>query len=331
MFDGFKDSVSHLLDRLKSPFGVMFIFVWIITNWEFVYYLIYVSNDVSVFDRIIVIKKYFDGGFFKLFFKNIISPAFYTFLAITTYFSFSLVAGIITGYFKRYLEPKISDKLGTGAVVLKYQFEEELLKRGKVQKELNLCEQQRNEEFKRNSEIERQLKSNITSLEKQLHYLSKHKNDIEERLQRAFGNHSDLIQMQYLMRIKELKLMNFRDIDESFFMGKMRSKQYNFYFDEMSNSFLTEPFSLDEPNHYIVDGVKKFVISNVKLNTQRGEIYFEKRDLFGILIHINLISYTDQSAQTFQGFEINFATQERYKILYSNIHLTDFTNFLNGD
>lgn len=330
MLDEIKEGLSHFLERLKSPFGGVFIFIWTVTHWEFLYYLIFVSSEVPVEERIINLKFFFQGDVKERLWIDILKPALLTYIALITYYSFSIGAGIITGYFKRHWEPRIAKKLGTGATVMKSELILESTKRYKIENELLLCEQNRTAEFNRYVENETRLNSSMNTIAQQLSNLEIYKVEIENKLKSALNGNAHIIEMYYSERIKELKLMDYQEISSSFLTERMKDKKFNFHFDEKLKMFVLESFSIEDQYFYLVNGVRKFEISNVMVNTKKGEIYFEKRDLNGKLVYVNLILCESPNAQTFYGFEINHGTQIRYKILYSNLHLSNFQNYLSG-
>ncbi len=325
--DEFKNSLSHFLDRLKSPFGGTFIFVWIITHWEFMYYLFFVSSDVTAEERIINFKFFFQGGIMCRFFLDVIKPSILTFFAIGIYHIATIIAGVISGYFKRHLEPKIAKELGTGETILRSELDIELNKKAKIEQELILCQENRTADFTRSTNNENTLKDNIRKLEIHLHNLTKLENENQEKLKSALGSKTELINLMYLERMNELKFMKFRNISQQFLIERMLEKSFNFYFDKKTDSFISESFSLKSPNIYLVDDKPKYHIENVKLNTKFGLIYFEKRGIDGELIYLNEIIAPNNNSQVFEGFEFNVTTQNTYKILYSNIHLSEFQSY----
>ncbi|MBK6642484.1 MAG: hypothetical protein IPG39_15280 [Bacteroidetes bacterium] len=247
MLNEIRDGWSHFIDRLKSPFGGTFIFIWIITHWEFIYYLIFVSSDVTAEERIINFKFFFQGSLGKRFILDVLQPALLTFLAIATYHIFSILAGVITVAFKRYLEPWISDELGTGPTVLKSELDLESQRLMKLQLELTKCQDLRNDESRRNLGSEQELKSSINVYLGQLNNANAKINDIENRLKiLSEGDNKQLSDLHYKQRLKELRCLDFRNDRHPGLRDIMKDKKYNFYFDDVTKSFNRESFNLDD-------------------------------------------------------------------------------------
>ncbi|MBK7968544.1 MAG: hypothetical protein IPK08_06195 [Bacteroidetes bacterium] len=124
MKESLENTWNHFLDRVKSPFGGTFITAWVIIHWRPVYYFFFVDSEVPISKRFEFFMKSFDyGGFWFDFWMNFWLPAFLSIIAITIYQGFSILAGMITGYFKRTIEPNLAKKYDTSDMVARERYD----------------------------------------------------------------------------------------------------------------------------------------------------------------------------------------------------------------
>jgi len=119
MQETIKDSWNYLLDRLKSPFGGAFLLAWIVIHWKPVYYLFTADSETPVEEKIIFLKACFSYGEKPPgnFYYEIWQPAVAALCTIAGFYIFSMLAGVITGFYKRRVEPVVSKYIGSGEVV----------------------------------------------------------------------------------------------------------------------------------------------------------------------------------------------------------------------
>jgi hypothetical protein len=83
MKEKLQEIYEGLKERLKSPFLLTFMFVWIIHNWEFVYALVAFGNDIPFINRFLFLKKYITDHHNN---ELLWFPILWTFVSIGLYF-----------------------------------------------------------------------------------------------------------------------------------------------------------------------------------------------------------------------------------------------------
>lgn len=149
---------DNIIQKIRNPFLGTFIIVWVIRNWKFIYSLFYFDSELSLDNRIVIIKTYFkDYGI-----NEILITVGYSFLILTTTYVLLNISRLIVNFFDKMVTPEVYKITDKSSVVLKTLYNEKIKKidelESKVQSERDLRLKAQNE----NEQLENRIKELLT-------------------------------------------------------------------------------------------------------------------------------------------------------------------------
>jgi hypothetical protein len=310
-----KETIRALFQRLKSPFGITFIIIWLVLHWKPTYYFLFVDSDVPMGTRF----EFFIGHFkFKDWWDKwdrlFLQPAWLSLIALSAYQFFLLISGVITGWFKRILEPKIAKWLGTAEVILKEEarsMERTINSLEKENRELksekNDLVSERDASNLRNAELNKIHIDAVTDYNTSKEELIKQTQEAKNALQLAEEKLNKMIDQAIPVppTFDNLELWEV-------FMGA----GYNYYDPDYKGRYHgPEQFKIKN-NEYWVGDKKIFEIKNIHFDKGNNFLNFDKVRPNGEILS-NSVFKSEPLQGLFVGVESNMKERRNYSIKYS--------------